>query len=180
MTPRSAIRKSLPLPDRRRCQGHADQDGLIRGILRSLLHFSWPRAKSRHGELWLLVRANHPAVAVRRAENIRQRRSEHQRVRLVMARRLRSRLMSEGNLFHYPRQRSFRFKSPLADSLAPFTRRRDDRSAHTESIVSRRSCRIPPYGNRHLPQNSNRHVVAIYDHGAFLQYRATHSVRASR
>src|SRR5437660_1752126 len=66
-----------PLTNCRRCQGHADQDCLVRWIRRSLLHFSWTRTKARHGELWLLVRANYSAIVGRRAENVCQRRPRH-------------------------------------------------------------------------------------------------------
>jgi len=49
---------------------------------------SLDRAKARHSELWLLVRANYPAVVGRRSENVRQGQSKHQRVRLSIVNRL--------------------------------------------------------------------------------------------
>src|SRR5216684_175680 len=118
--------KGFPLTDCRGRKGHADQDCLIWGVHRSLLHVSRTRAKARHGELWFLIRANRPAVVGRRSENIRQRRSEHQRVRLRVANR-----------------RYFAFLSPDATW-------QDDRSAHSNIMDASRTRRIPRTGNRRV------------------------------
>jgi hypothetical protein len=113
-----AVVKGLPLTDRRRRQGHTDQDCLIRGINRSLLHFSWTRTKPCYGELWLLVRADYSAIVGRRAESICQRRSKHPRARLRLA------------------NRSF------VECLPRFPLRQDDRSAHFNIMDRSRSHRI--------------------------------------
>jgi hypothetical protein len=49
-------------------EGHTDQDCLIRRIHRGLPHIAWTRAKARHSKLWLLIRANRPAVVGRCSE----------------------------------------------------------------------------------------------------------------
>src|SRR4029077_20206329 len=77
-----------PLPDCRWSERNADQECVIRRVSWSLLSRPWTRAKSRHGELGLLVRALQPAIVVRRAKDLRQRRSEHARDRVSVAARL--------------------------------------------------------------------------------------------
>jgi hypothetical protein len=118
--------KGFPLTDCGGCKGYADQDRLIRGIHRSLLHVSGTRTKARHGELWFLIRANRPAVVGRRFEYIRKGRSEHQRVRLAVANRL------------------------CVSFLSPYATRQDDRSAHSHIMDASRTRRIPRTGNRRV------------------------------
>src|SRR4029077_9498284 len=101
-----SVVKRLPLTDCRGRKGHADQDRLIRGIHRGLLHVSGTRTKARYSELWFLIRANRPAVVGRRSKYIRQGRSEHQSVRLRTANR------------------------PYVAFLFPFATWQDDRSSH--------------------------------------------------
>jgi len=127
--------KGLPLTDRRRSQGHTDQDCLIWGVNRSLLHFSWPRTKPCYGELRLLVRANYSAIVGRCTENFCQRRSKHPRARLRMANR------------------------SAVEGLLGFPMRQDERSAHSNIMDTSRSHRIRR--NRNRPVSSPLQVITL-------------------